>query len=483
MGDPPGGWAGSWLEKTLKNASLLACLLAFGLAAPALAQTGEGDTPAEGAAPDAPETAAPDEAPAEEPEPEVSEPEPEVSEPEPELAAPRPADAEDADALGDAATTPSVEEDLEAAASEGDDTARRPGETEAQRRRRLGASERPEGTADRLASANPTAGLPWSIPTIISPSLSVRSFMRDSQLTYDPQFTTFFSMRPRWNFTPDFSVGLRQDLTVQFTESNITTTTRELQWGDAQFDATYTLPVHPGGLSFITALTGRFGTSQFSRGMERRFAPGGRVLVLRPTPVAGQVLILGGGMSYFTWLGGNSSIVPRDGGFPCSVVGDSGVQGVSSCPVDGARTAVANQHQVSFGVFGTLVFLQTYQLNFSFTAIPAKNYDLERLTIDRDVTTENGEPLVVEGRGGEWNWTTSFSVSVGHDFASWVTLSLGYNTLAIHPDSDGGVENVFLNEFTTLALTAQFRPSALAVELMEEDETEAAIREAQTFAF
>ena len=133
MGDPPGGWAGSWLEKTLKNASLLACLLAFGLAAPALAQTGEGDTPAEGAAPDAPETAAPDEAPAEEPEPEVSEPEPEVSEPEPELAAPRPADAEDADALGDAATTPSVEEDLEAAASEGDDTARRPGETEAQR--------------------------------------------------------------------------------------------------------------------------------------------------------------------------------------------------------------------------------------------------------------------------------------------------------------------------------------------------------------
>jgi len=416
------------------------------------------------------------------------EPEPEVSD-QPEIVQPREAGAN----LGQTTTTPTpvatapaVEEAAADAQGEAQGEAEAPTEG---RRRRAAAEIEEQDTADRLAQANPNSGLPWALPINFTQQLGVGTYADRYDLTNNPTYSWAFSAIPRYNFDNGLSLGIRVPLSIEWTQSDITTGNRYLWWGDIQLDATYTLPWKPGGTLVILSGLLSAGTSPISRGAQRYFGPGGRLLLIKPVPVLGG-LILGGGASYTYWAGRHDAAVRTRGGvrggadeLPCQLAVSPGSAGGSATSgssqdcgvVPGTNTPI--RHVVSVGFFSTLIPAAGWQINLSFTGIWNKGDNLD----ESCVQTLSG--LVCLGDSSEndhWRQLTSFGFSVGYDVTSYTTLTLGYSTLAFHPDSPGGPENMFFNELTTVNLGLQFRLDGMVVALnkMAEESEEAEAEEA-----
>ncbi len=450
-------------------------------------------------------------APDAEPEPEVSEPEPEVSD---EAEAPEPEVSDEGDAEEpepEVSDEPEIVHEPEAAAGATGTVTTPPPTTQAaaagapaeeaaaevQEGEAAAAGEGGEGgegdgegsTADRLAQANPNSGLPWALPINFSQTFTVGLYADEYNLTKNPTYGWSFSAIPRWNFDNGLSVGVRIPLSIEWTDSDLTTGNRYLWWGDVQLDATYTLPWKPGGTLLIPSFLLSAGTSPISRGAERFVGPGGRMLFIKPIPILGG-LILGGGASYTYWAGSQNGAVATRGNtrggssddLPCELAVSpgtntgSGFQGNSSSDcgvVPGTSTPI--RHVVSAGLFGTLIPAAGWQINLSFTAIWNKGDNLG----EDCVSTLTG--LVCfgdESANNHWRQLTSFGFSFGYDVTSYMTMTLGYSTLAFHPDSEGGAESMFFNENTQVNLAVQFRVDGLVVELQKEEEAEGGDEEA-----
>lgn len=501
-----------------------ACVLALAgfVAAPAFAQTDDEtgtDAPAE--TPDgvaSPQPAAPepeasdDEAPAED----SADPEPRVSSGASDSGSTgSTSTGESAEGLGRAVTEPSVEEDLAEATEEAtqpagaDDesaemarlrreNARREGETEEAYRERLRrlltGEEVPEelDPAARLAQANPTAGLPWSMPTVWAHTITARTLAPGAQQTYNPYYNQTISVRPRWNFNPEWSVGARMDLDIELTDSglgsayaNPTNSNRQLYWQDLRLDATYSKGGLPGGLILAPSLGLRLPTSEFSRGQNRVLGINPSILLLRPTPLL-QGFIPGIQLSYLYWAGTSNVAQPRrnDGASvdPSTPIVSNSPGAIASarCTTAGPNGPVADgdcgdgtgvtQHQLAATVFANLVPISKLQLSVFYSSLWLKGAQLATACIGGDgsgddgVVTAGGEPACIPDNSvTKWRIFGVFGFSIGYDVLPYLTASISYSTLAIHPDSDGnGIENPIWNENTQLALNFQFRPSALA---------------------
>ena len=446
------------------------------------------------------EVSATDEPPANEA-PEVSDPppvEPVAQDPEPEVSEPVSQSA--AEAAGDLGVAvaepnieePSIEDDLADAEHEAAQPAEETGEE---------GGEEDQSTAGRLAAANPTAGLPWSMPVVWANTITTRTLAPGAQRTYNPYYNMTFSLRPRWNFTDALSIGLRQDVDIELTDSdpflavsNATTTNRQLVFQDTRFDLTYSLPWRPAGIAMTPSFGLRAPTSPFSRGAKRVLGVSGSFLAMRPFAVLGG-LIPGIQVGYLYWSATSNVAQPRRtdgedltdeferqnipiygraiGTTRCTTAGPNGAVLDGDCG-DGVGTG---RHQLVATAFVTLVPADRWQINLSYTGLWIRGGNLGEACIGG---TEDGDNSALKrtcfGDDSVTKWRTFglFNIGFGYDLTSYLTASLSYSTLAIHPNTGGGIENPLWNENSTLSLSFQFRPSALAVELRADDSSEAA---------
>jgi len=376
-----------------------------------------------------------------------------------------------------AVTTPAPTTQAAAAGAPVEDAAEDVQEEEAaaapagQRRRRGADGDRdaPEepGTADRLAQANPNSGLPWALPINFSQQFTVGLYAPQYNLTKNPTYAWAFSAIPRYNLDNGLSIGLRIPLSIEWTDSDFAAGDRYLWWGDLQADATYPLPWKPGGTMIIPSLLLSAGTSPISRGARRYVGPGGRLLFIKPLPILGG-LILGGGASYTYWAGsGQEGVSPRgrvrgdNQSFECQRSLQDGFTRSAPCDVvPGTNTPI--EHVVSAGLFGTLIPAAGWQINLSFTAIWNKGGGVGEDCVE----IESGIVCLGDNSANDhWRQLTSFGFSFGYDVTSYMTMTLGYSTLAFHPDSEGGAESMFFNENTQVNLALQFRVDGMVVAL------------------
>jgi hypothetical protein len=118
---------------------------------------------------------------------------------------------------------------------------------------------------------NPTAeGLSWEVPVSFAQSYNLRGFRRDSQLTYDPTYTWTLSVSPRWNVRERVSLGARQDMTLELTESDITSRQRQVWLDDTRLDVRYTMEARPGDVTLTWLGLLRLPTSLVSQGARAR---------------------------------------------------------------------------------------------------------------------------------------------------------------------------------------------------------------------
>lgn len=324
-----------------------------------------------------------------------------------------------------------------------------------------GEIPRNKTTAERISSPVPTTeGVPWSFPLFWDQTLTVQSFSENSQLTYSPNYTWWFTAAPRWLFNPQHSIGLNATVSIEWTDSaseefnRAGFYSREALWEDLRLDYLYTIPVRPAGFMFFAAADLRFPTSKFSRSRQRYFSPGIRFTTIKPFSVL-EGMQLGATVAFWGWFAGSNVVLAPDDITPCRIApGPGGIATTDTC---GGATA-STKTTTRLSAFWTFVPVDRLALGLSYTALWARANELAVGCID----TITGEVCVDDGTPNErWRTFSNFNVTIGYDIKRWFTIALSYDVWAQHPDSDGGRENPFYNENSRLIIGLTFRTDGL----------------------
>src|SRR5438309_251619 len=132
-----------------------------------------------------------------------------------------------------------------------------------------GAHEGPTtGTAAevRAEAPNPTiekwaARFKGSV-LLLDQSVSAETVAPAAQLSYIPSYQWWFSLRPRYYFTPKLSFRLRLDLTLEWLNAEETTLFRHNQFGEVWTDLVWTGMPKLLGIETAIGLRAIWGTSQ-----------------------------------------------------------------------------------------------------------------------------------------------------------------------------------------------------------------------------
>ncbi|MCB9618601.1 MAG: hypothetical protein H6724_04010 [Sandaracinus sp.] len=441
----------------MKNSSLLVLVLALGAALPVRAQTE--DAPADSTSADSAGPAVAAEG--------LAEPEPEVSDSESE---------ESGTALGQAApSNPSVDEDLQDAAREGEPAA---AATTPRDREVTDEDNGEPSTADRLAQAVPVAGVPWSMPLSFATTVTANTFSKNAQPTYDPYHQMSLLAGFRWRFD-SLLLGIQQGVNFETTahqasiNSSITTYARELQWTDTRLDATYTLPWRPLSLGITTQLALFLPTSKFSRASGRVLGISPLLFLSEAFPVM-EGLVVQGAWRYTGWTGNVHAVEDPNPNLCLSGESEDGQQALRRCNT--GANPVRHQNSATIGL--TILPLPGLAFSLSYGGLwfrvvrpgPA-DYSTVAGTTTLPASTQTNRRIF-----------HNFSASVSYDITSYLTVGLSYGTFTQWFDTDTGVRNPFYNVDSNIAVNVQFRPDFLATELRANREREAAAETARRHA-
>lgn len=312
--------------------------------------------------------------------------------------------------------------------------------------------------ASRAQAVNPTAeGLSWEVPVSFAQSYNLRGFRRDSQLTYDPTYTWTLSVSPRWNVRERVSLGARQDMTLELTESALTTRQRQVWLDDTRLDVRYTMEARPGDVTLTWLGLLRVPTSLVSQGARRSLNVGGGLLAIRPVDVLSG-LVFYGLVTYRAWLSSSDVVrTRRRDAYACDL---SGVGSTSACEQAGGVTTTIG----TLSLVGQALLIPKPRWTLTL-ALALDVSHAHRLSEACVVVDTSPEPVCFgDAARNHIRTLTEFSASVGYDFRDYLTLTLAYVTLAYHPDFDGARDHVVWNELTTLSLTLSFRLGGFVAE-------------------
>ena len=445
---------------------------------PAVAPAADGDAanapaPANGSATPANGSATPA---AQEPEPAAQEPAPAAQEPAPAVE-PEP----EVSAVETAAGLGQMQDDLAASDAEG-----------------LGHAE--EATDETNGGDSDTAGdeaeessLPWSALFLWDQSMSVDTFSRSRRLTYNPTYTWSFSLRPRWTFgggerdtstaaqqagagagSTGISVGYRQDLEIEMTQSDSTTTQHQLLWSDGILDAGYTL-LHSDMVHLGAKVSLQLPWSLASRAAKRIVAPGLGLSAVH-TFHALEGIQLAGTFGYKHWLATSNTAAlgerdpvrdipvilntPSNGSpYPCEVVAGSGAPTTGGCN-SGSTTG---RDYLNATLALVVVPIEDFSISTSITWVWTRGNNLGEVAIsDTGVITAPSMDTTLGDNQTHWRNASVFSLGVGYDLASYLSLEASYSTLALNVNENGArFENPLWNEKSSVSLTATLRLDAL----------------------
>jgi hypothetical protein len=285
------------------------------------------------------------------------------------------------------------------------------------------------------------------------------------------------------------SVGYRQDLAIEMTQSNFTTDERQLIWSDGIVSARYTL--HHSDIAHI----GIIGSAQLpfslaSRGADRVVAPGASLNAAHTFDVL-QGMQVAGVIGYKHWFATSNNAVlgerdPVRGVSTIQYAGDPVGYGCEAAVVPDDPTvsrtrqcnpgATTGRDYLNATVALVVVPLPRVSLSTSFTWLWTRADSLRSFDV-RDTGAIVG-PGADTARGDtktHWRNATYFSLSVGYDIASYLSLTASYATYALNINENGAfLENPIWNEKSTVSLTANFRFDAFYGQYLQSHSSSAA---------
>jgi hypothetical protein len=277
-------------------------------------------------------------------------------------------------------------------------------------------------------------------------TLTANSFSKSTQLSYDPQYLWGFSLALRWYLSPSYSVGIKQGLQLELTDSN-----------------TSAHPQQPLLTDTNVGFDARVVKWDFAD--KQTFTVHGQAILWAPTSLASQAatMTLGtqatvaGVFTFQDWLAGvglgfevdylhrflRSNTVHTDTPYPCRA-------GESSSGLCTAFGGVTNTTDViSVAVLSDVSLTTRFALHF------IGEYDWYKAAGLAGATLTTSSGLVIELPDeslSHWRNTRYLELGASYDVFSWMTLALAVTNLFSERSADARIRAPLIPADTAFGL-------------------------------
>nr|MDQ3031954.1 hypothetical protein [Myxococcota bacterium] len=342
-------------------------------------------------------------------------------------------------------------------------TALEPGDVEAEAAADAAPADDEEAAEATQAAREP---LPWRNSFFSwTHGVTTHTFMRDSQLSYDPMYYWSFNLAPRWYLDPATFFFLSQSLSYELTDDGVSSPyNHDLLLSDTIIELRRVAMAE--GFIFIPGVRVVLPASKLSQAAQRYFGLGAGLTAVRVIPEAASLTIALIGRYQYWFAGSNVPLT-------------SAYEGESAPP---APPAVANPAADPYGdnfvsqASGGTAFAHIITMGLSMNVTP-----ISGLTVTGSafwlategfglapactavLTSRDGFDCQGDNSATHWRHFTSFSLTVAYDVQPWLNLSIGWsNSTVLAPvfNADGSVRSPF-NPDNNLFLTASFQIDAV----------------------
>ncbi len=289
-------------------------------------------------------------------------------------------------------------------------------------------------------------------------SLNTTALDPGSTITHNPTYVWSFTLMPRWYLNDEMFLRVRQDMSLELTDTDTYTYNREPILADTQLDFVHANLLTLGDFRWQGGARILLPTSIASRANEIYFGTGifTAAQYTIPDVLAGLVFSGNSSWSHF-WSGSN--VTSTETNYPC-YVNDVGAAQV--CSQVGGPSTVSDS--IVAGLAASLNPTPELTLSTGFTWLWRVAHGLADARVPVEGAPD-GTLTIPDMSKTHLRGLTYYSASASYQFNTWFNLSANFYTFTSQLSSDGSRRNPLWNVDSSLSLTMTVGIDALYSEL------------------
>jgi len=289
-----------------------------------------------------------------------------------------------------------------------------------------------------------TEQLPWRNSLFLWDN-EVGTYTLDPGLSENPYYSMAFSLRPRWYFTDAISLRLRQDLTVEWTDTDSRVRNREPVLQDTLVDIFHSKLVDPAGIVIGAGARLTLPTSYLSRNNTMIAGTGLLATATKSFEVLQGLAFQASATYNHYWF--TSNVPERETAFPCHVFAGERVQD-NQCLQSPGSSNIGNVWGA--GLAASLAPIENLTFETSYSVAWRLGHDLATGYVE----TLDGTHEVPDGSDTHWRNLQAFSIAVDYRFTDWISLTGSFYSQTTQLNPDGSLRNPLYNPDSAVSLTA-----------------------------
>jgi hypothetical protein len=319
------------------------------------------------------------------------------------------------------------------------------------------------------------SSLPWRNSTFLwDHAISTATLDPSAGRSYNPFYAWTFSLRPRWYFTDNFYLGLRQDLAYELTDADSGAANHRPELADTRLDVGYSKFIDQDWFTLGGTIRMTFPTSIASQAYEKVLGIGPTLAAAASFPEVANGIEFGLGSTYaYTFATANSARREE------SEYGQNLAGGGQTDPGDSSASFVGRLEHA-----GTVVLsvdfspIERLGLSSSFTWWWQSGLDLDSDPITVPCDSCPGGVRTLDTEATNMRLSTWFTLGVNYDVVDWLNLEAYYSHLTSEfseADAETGERsrrNPFWSIDSQVGVTATLSLDGLYTEIASDAEEE-----------
>lgn len=289
-----------------------------------------------------------------------------------------------------------------------------------------------------------TEQLPWRNSLFLWDN-EMGTYTVDPGLSDNPYYSMAFSIRPRWYFTDMISLRLRQDITVEWTDTDSRTRNREPVLQDTMVDLVHSKLVDPAGIIIGAGARLTLPTSYISRNNTMIAGTGLLATATKSFEVLEGLAVQASGTYNHYWF--TSNVPEREEPFPCHIFAGERVQD-NQCLQSPGSSNIGNTWSAGLAV--SLAPIENLTFETSYSVAWRLGHDLG----EGEVEVGGGTVVVEDESDTHWRNLQAWSIAADYRFADWINLTASFYSQTTQLDPDGSLRSPFYNPDSAVSLTA-----------------------------
>lgn len=292
--------------------------------------------------------------------------------------------------------------------------------------------------------------------------------------SYNPFYAWTFSLRPRWYFTDQFYIGLRQDLAYELTDVDSGAANHRPEFADTRLDFGYSKFIQQDWFALSGTIRMTFPTSIQSQAYEKILAIGPTLSATATFADVANGLEIGLGSTYAYTFASASSVQADDRTYGQETVGSR-----LTDPGDSAASFVGRlEHAGTIALSVDFSPIERLGLSTSFTWWWQNGVEFDGDPVSVPCDSCAGGVYVDDRDTTNMRFLSWFTLGANYDVIDWLNLELYYSHLtsefspADPVTGERGRRNPFWSIDSQIGVTATLALDGLYTEIAGDTETE-----------